>query len=85
MKVTVILVMLTLAGTAPANPVKKSDLHPAVEEPVIPGTEVPLEKLNTAPTSPPIEEQEEDSRYMLKARPEAKKKILKENTKETNE
>ena len=80
-----ILILLVIAGQAWANnPVKKSDLHPAIDEPVIPGSRVPVEKLNTAPTSPQLEEENEEFRNTLRARKQKQKelqnkKILKRN------
>jgi len=73
--VTVLATSLCMAG-----PVKKADLLPNQDEVLIPGTKVPLEEMNTAPTEPELQEEELGSRTILKARKE-KERELKRNTK----
>ncbi|MBA2404390.1 MAG: hypothetical protein H0V66_06435 [Bdellovibrionales bacterium] len=73
MKILIILLLVSQAWAG--NPVKKSDLDPTLEGPVIPGTKVPVEELNTAPTSPQLEEENKEFRNTLRARKEKQKEI----------
>lgn len=73
MKLTILL--LAMSTLAVANPVKKAELMPKQDEPMVPGTKVPVETLNTAPTSPQLEE--EDFRNTLKAGKKHRPAVLK--------
>jgi hypothetical protein len=64
----VIFSMMLIVASAFAGPLKKSDLEPNLEEPVVPGSRVPLEKMNTAPTPPEIAPEEKEFRDTLEAR-----------------
>jgi hypothetical protein len=63
-----ILILALICVTAFAGPLKKSDLEPNLDEPVVPGSRVPLEEMNTAPTPPEIAPEEKEFRDTLEAR-----------------
>ncbi|MBA2404147.1 MAG: hypothetical protein H0V66_05200 [Bdellovibrionales bacterium] len=66
MKTLLVLVMFVPAVVFANGPIEHSDESELIDEPVIPGTKVPLEKLNTAPTKPPIAPESKESRFILK-------------------
>lgn len=70
-----------------ANPVKKSDLNPSQENPTVPGTKFPIKEMNTAPTSPPIHEDKDKSRFTLKASKQRQEELRRKKSqqKEKNE
>ena len=61
-----IIVPLAYGGHPIKN--KKSDLSQLEDETVIPGTRTSLEKLNTANSPLPIQEQNKKSRFILKSK-----------------
>jgi hypothetical protein len=56
-----------------ANPVKKSDYSHHLDEPVVPGTRVPIESLNTTPNDLELEEEHQKSRLTLRKEFDKKK------------
>ncbi len=80
MKIITVICCLTLASAQSfADPLKKAELLPDQDEATIPGTNVPLEELNTAPGSPQLQEEELESRTILKAREEKERELKREN------
>lgn len=60
----IILILLFIPFAFAANPIKKSDQSPVIDEPVIPGSQVPLESMNTAPTDPALEDDSAKRRFI---------------------
>lgn len=68
--------LLFLSAVAPAGPVKKADLQPNIEEPMVPGTRVPIERMNTAPTEPKISPEDKEFRGTLETRKQKQEQLL---------
>lgn len=76
MRILIVLGLFPLLISAKTvDAVKKGDLHPAYDEAPIPGSKIPLEELNTAPTPPPTDAEEADFRNTLKAREEEEEEL----------
>ena len=68
MKFIILMIIVPLAyGNQPVKN-KKSDLSQIEDETVIPGTQTSLEKLNTAPSPLPIEEENKKSQFILRSK-----------------
>jgi hypothetical protein len=74
-----LILCLFISSAWATNPVEKSDLNPVLEEPVVPGTKVPVENMNTAPTEPEIQKEEQEFRDTLEARKAKEKQLENEN------
>lgn len=67
--------LLFLSALAHAGPLKKADLDPTVQEPRIPGSEIPLERMNTAPTEPEVLPEDKEFRDVLEARKQKEEEL----------
>lgn len=67
MKFILFLILLS-PMTAFSNPMEKSKYDPAVDRPVAPATNVPIEELQTSPNETPSQNQSEKFRGTLKGK-----------------
>lgn len=70
MKLIFSMALLILPIIINANPIKRENLSPTVEEPLMPGTKVPIHELNTSPAPTPVENHSDKFRGTLKGTPE---------------
>lgn len=65
-----------------ANPLEKGKYDPAVDEPVVPATRVPLEELQKSPNETPSQNQSEKFRGTLKGNQEYDEDITRKKNKQ---
>jgi len=75
-----ILILLT-SSLVLANPIKEQNLSPSTKPAQVPGTEVPLENMNTAPTPLPSENESDTFRGVLSNKDKSKKQEAKKTKK----
>jgi hypothetical protein len=75
----VITILILLISAAFANPVERADESRVQDEALIPGTKIPLENMNTAPTEPELQEEDSEFRGTLEARKKKQKELVRES------
>jgi hypothetical protein len=79
-----ITILVFLGSVAFANPVERADESRVQDEALIPGTKVPIEEMNTAPTEPELQEEDSEFRGTLEARKKKEQELLKESKTKMN-